>query len=154
MSAPDPRFLAMSDTGESESAVGSRSDARPDRALSPQFLARRWQPGESGNPAGHSGLYGEAMRLAREAAPDAIRRLIALMASADERVAVVACNAILDRAFGKPRVYEPSAESDPTGDDSGNARERNLALIADIRRRMAGDAARADGEGESGATDP
>jgi hypothetical protein len=42
------------------------------------------------------------MRLARQAAPYAVHRLIALMDSADERVAAVACNAILDRAFGRP----------------------------------------------------
>ena len=42
------------------------------------------------------------MELARQAAPDAVRRLVELMNSEDERVAAVACNAILDRAFGKP----------------------------------------------------
>ena len=35
-----------------------------------------------------------------------MRRLIELMDSEDERVAAVACNAILDRAFGKPNVAE------------------------------------------------
>lgn len=55
-------------------------------------------------------FYGETVRLAREAAPAAIRRLIELMGSPDERVASVACNAILDRAFGKPREYDPSKE--------------------------------------------
>jgi hypothetical protein len=44
----------------------------------------------------------DAMRLARQAAPEAVRRLIELMQSDDERVAAVACNAILDRAYGKP----------------------------------------------------
>jgi predicted ThiF/HesA family dinucleotide-utilizing enzyme len=32
------------------------------------------------------------------------RRLIELMRSEDERVAAVACNSILDRAFGRPRI--------------------------------------------------
>jgi hypothetical protein len=53
---------------------------------------------ESGNPGGLSGDYGEALRLARQAAPQAVRRLIELMNSDDEQVAAVACNAILDRA--------------------------------------------------------
>lgn len=39
------------------------------------------------------------------------------MASADERVAVVACKAILDRAFGKPRDFQPEAESRPNESD-------------------------------------
>jgi hypothetical protein len=70
-----------------------------------------WKPGQSGNPTGHSGAYGEAMRLAQGAAPDAIRRLIELMCSDDERVAAVACNSILDRAFGKPRAEGEGIDS-------------------------------------------
>ena len=76
--------------------------AAPKRILPPALAANRWQPGQSGNPSGHNGEYGQAMKLARQAAPDAVRRLIELMNSEDERVAAVACNAILDRAFGKP----------------------------------------------------
>jgi hypothetical protein len=56
------------------------------------------------NPEGNSGLYGETVKLAHQAAPDAIRRLIELTRSEDERVAAVACNSILDRAFGKPKI--------------------------------------------------
>ena len=44
------------------------------------------------------------MKLARQAAPRAVQRLIELMDSEDERVAAVACNSILDRALGKPKV--------------------------------------------------
>jgi hypothetical protein len=54
----------------------------------------------------HSGTYGEAVKLARAAAPKALDRLIELIDSADERVAVVASNAVLDRAFGKPKIVE------------------------------------------------
>ena len=63
----------------------------------------RWKPGQSGNPSGHSGEYGQAIRLARQAAPYALQRLIQLMDSDDERVATVACNSVLDRAFGRPK---------------------------------------------------
>ena len=51
--------------------------------------------------------------LARQAAPDAMRRLIELMRSEDERVASVACNAVLERAWGKPKLYDPAAEPKP-----------------------------------------
>jgi hypothetical protein len=74
----------------------------PKRILPPALVANRWRPGQSGNPSGHSGEYGQAVRLARQAAPYALHRLIQLMDSADPRVATVACNAILDRGFGKP----------------------------------------------------
>jgi hypothetical protein len=69
-----------------------------------------WKPGQSGNPSGNSGAYGAAIKLAQRAAPKAVRRLIELMDSEDERVAAVACNAILDRAFGKPKVAEEAKD--------------------------------------------
>ena len=83
--------------------VGSGTRAGPSdgRQLSPAFTERIWRKGQSGNPAGHSGLYGEVTRLAREASPRAIQRLKELMESDDHRVAAVACNSIIDRAFGK-----------------------------------------------------
>ena len=82
----------------------------PKRALPPALAANRWRPGQSGNPSGHSGEYGVAIKLAQRAAPKAVRRLIELMASEDERVAAVACNAILDRAFGRPKVAEEAKD--------------------------------------------
>ncbi len=84
--------------------------------------------GAPGNPLGHSGAYGEAMRLARQAAPNAVRRLIELAEidqvdengnllplskNADPRVVIVAANAVIERAFGKPKEYDPSKERDP-----------------------------------------
>jgi hypothetical protein len=83
----------------------------PKKALSPALAANRWRPGQSGNPSGHSGEYGQAVRLARQAAPHAILRLIALMDSEDERVAAVACNSVLDRAFGKPGLVMEEKDS-------------------------------------------
>jgi hypothetical protein len=43
----------------------------------------KWKPGQSGNPAGRSGLYGECRRLAAEASPSAMCRLIELMDAQD-----------------------------------------------------------------------
>src|SRR5271170_6259047 len=96
----------------------------PKRILPPALAANRWQPGRSGNPSGHSGEYGEAMRLARQAAPAAVQRLIDLMRSEDERVAAVACNAILDRAFGKPKEYATPPEDPLDHLSEGELRRR------------------------------
>ncbi len=94
--------------------LGSAKVAAKRRALPAALAAHRWRPGQSGNPSGHSGDYGDALRLARQAAPDAVRRLVELMASDDERVAAVACNAILDRAYGKPApAADPPIEKMP-----------------------------------------
>jgi len=43
--------------------------------------------------------------------PYAVQRLIALMDSDDERVAAVACNSILHRAFGKPGLVTEEKDS-------------------------------------------
>jgi len=73
------------------------------------------------------------MKLARDAAPpDAVRRLIELMDSRDERVSVVACNSLLDRAFGKPKVAEERK-------DSMEARLANMTReerLAEMRRLL------------------
>jgi hypothetical protein len=74
------------------------------------------------------------MRLARQAAPDAVRRLIESTLSEDERVAAVACNAILDRPFGKRKEYQPPEEAaDP---DHLSDEELKRQVIAAIAREL------------------
>ena len=113
------------------------------RPLPPALAANIWKRGQSGNPSGQSGLYGETMMLARQAAPDAMRRLIELMRSEDERVASVACNAVLERAWGKPKLYDPAAEPKPKRDRLDTSRysieeleqiQAALELMAEDRR--------------------
>jgi hypothetical protein len=128
--------------------LGSRSRARKRRALSPAFLARTWKPGESGNPSGHSGLYGEAISLARQAAPDAVRRLIELMQSDDERCAAVACNSILDRAFGRVKQAEdpPSEREELEAMTPEERRAEMQRLVDKARGVLAGDRPVIEGE--------
>ena len=79
--------------------------------MPPAARAFKWRPGQSGNPLGRGGLYHECRRLASEASPTAMKRLIELMENAeDERVAFMACTAILDRAGVRPKEYDPSEE--------------------------------------------
>jgi hypothetical protein len=99
--------------------------AAPKRSLPPALAANRWRPGQSGNPSGHSGEYGVAIKLAQRAAPYAVRRLIELMDSEDERVAAVACNSILDRALGKPKPVEEK-KSDMEARLAAMTREQRL----------------------------
>ena len=78
-------------------------------------LLQSWQPGQSGNPSGRSGLYGEVVKMAQQASPAIMHELItiALDPGVDERVRVVAANAVLERGFGRPR--EVSKEEQPPG---------------------------------------
>ncbi len=72
---------------------------------------RPFQPGESGNPTGRNGHYGEVQRLCREAGPAVAKRLIeiALDPNEETRVSVVAAQEVLNRGFGRPREMQPEA---------------------------------------------
>jgi predicted Zn-dependent protease len=102
------------------------------KSLSPAFLANTWRPGQSGNPGGHSGLYGEAVKLARELSLHAVQRLGELMQSDDERVSVVACNSILDRAFGKPQPALANKDEDMEARLKAMSREERLAYAWEL----------------------
>lgn len=80
--------------------------------------ATRWKPGVSPNPGGRPAVTAEVRALAQQHAPAAIARLVSLMGSRDERVAVAASQALLDRAVGRPEqaLTVAPAASIPTGD--------------------------------------
>jgi hypothetical protein len=110
--------------------------AAPTRSLPPALAANRWRPGQSDNPSGHSGEYGVAIKLAKQAAPYAVRRLIELMDSEDQRVAAVACNSVLDRAFGRPG---PAAKEEKEGMEARLAnmtREQRLQYMRELLEPM------------------
>ena len=81
--------------------------------------SRMWQPGVSGNPTGRGGLYLECRRLAAEASPQAMRRLIEFMHAEDERVSYMATVAVLDRSGVKPIDYDPAQDVTPPTWDPG-----------------------------------
>jgi hypothetical protein len=72
---------------------------------------RPWRPGQSGNPGGVGGQLREAQRLAKQSTPKAIRRLIDMLDSKDDRVVVVAANALWDKAGGKVMENNPEQET-------------------------------------------
>jgi hypothetical protein len=97
-----------------------------------------WQKGVSPNPGGRGGEYHETVSLARKASPDAMRKLIAKMDSDDERVAVIAMQGVLERAWGKPKEMDPK--------DFDRARPRldltklspeQIAVLVEITRSVA-----------------
>lgn len=94
----------------------------------------KWRPGVSGNPSGRSGLYGECRRLAAEASPEAMRKLIKLMDAEDQRVAYMATVAVLDRAGVKPKEFDSSEEQRALSRlplEERKARLRELMGLAD-----------------------
>jgi hypothetical protein len=88
-------------------ATNNSDESVPDnRSPSGQFLK-----GCSGNPGGRPKVERDIRELAREHGPDAIKRLVQLMHSRNERIAVAACGAILDRAYGRaPQAVQLDAD--------------------------------------------
>ena len=96
-----------------------------------------WQPGVSGNPTGRGGLYLECRRLAAEASPDAMRRLIELMHAEDERVSYMATTAVLDRSGVKPIDYDPAQDvTPPTWDPGALTPEERAQLRAILEKAL------------------
>jgi uncharacterized protein DUF5681 len=73
----------------------------------------RFAPGISGNPSGRPKVEGEVRDLARRYTKRAIRRLAELIKSSNERVAVVAATALLDRGWGRPAQALTAADGGP-----------------------------------------
>jgi hypothetical protein len=78
------------------------AENRERSAKSNKRCGRPFQKGRSGNPGGRPRIEGEIRALAQQHGPAALERIVQLMKSENERVAVVACQAVLDRAYGKP----------------------------------------------------
>lgn len=62
----------------------------------------RFAKGESGNPGGRPKAVEAIRKLAQKNSKKALLRLVELMNGENDRVAVQAAQAILDRAWGKP----------------------------------------------------
>src|SRR6516162_3200802 len=101
----------------------------------------RWQPAQTGNPGGLSKFYWETRRLARDAAPAVMARLIELALHADdERVASVCGVAVLDRAGIRPTDYDPAQDVTPPSWDPGaltDEERENLKAYLDKMVRKA-----------------
>jgi hypothetical protein len=86
--------------------------------------ATAWKPGQSGNPNGRPKIAAEVKELARAHCPKAMRRLIDLVDSEDERVAFMASKELLDRGWGRA----PKADED---DPSTSRVTVNIVRLAD-----------------------
>lgn len=119
---------------------------------------RPFRRGQSGNPSGHSGRYGEVVRLCREAGPAVAQRLIELALDPNEerRIVVVAGQEVLNRGFGRVRELSESELRGAPALDLEAVPEAKLELV--IRAlEAAREAKRAEAEAaeaaEAGAPD-
>jgi hypothetical protein len=120
-----------------------------------------FRPGTSGNPGGRTAKYYEAQKICRDASPEASRVLVDLLKSDDDRVRLMAAREVIERAWGRPKDFDPAAEK-PEDDDHFDPRkytpeeldeiERALLLVVDpdrVRPRRGEDAQEVLPPGES-----
>jgi len=80
---------------------GTAPQSQPPRKKRPA-PPHAWKKGQSGNPGGKTPITEaerECARILREASPTAARKVLALCDSSDERVALGAAKAILDKVL-------------------------------------------------------
>ena len=75
---------------------------------------RPFQKGVSGNPGGKPKKHEDVKALARQHSKAALNRIVELISSSDERVAIMAAKEVLDRAYGKAK---------PADDEDDNAKK-------------------------------
>lgn len=71
-----------------------------------------FRPGQTGNPGGRPKAATDVVKLARDGSEKAIKRLVKLIDSEEDRVALAAAVAVLDRAVGKPAQTVAHATKD------------------------------------------
>lgn len=91
---------------------------------------RRFQRGQSGNPGGLPKSHREVRALLLEHSPAALARLVELVQSDSEAVALAAACAVLDRAGLRPFTAEGERVEVVPGEGAGGAVERLAALLA------------------------
>jgi hypothetical protein len=104
--------MGKSAANSEKTATASASSQRLDKAndgRGSNLEPYKFQPGKSGNPSGKSKRFEEIRTVARQHSTKAILRLVELVGSEDERVALLAAREILDRGFGRPK---PAGASD------------------------------------------
>lgn len=65
---------------------------------------RPFAKGQSGNPSGRPKANPEVKEILKAASPDAARKLVALVGSRTEKIALAAATEILDRTMGRPET--------------------------------------------------
>jgi hypothetical protein len=115
------------------------------RSLAPYVF----RPGKSGNPGGKSAKYFEVQQICRDASPEAARVMIELLESDDDRVRLMAAREITERAWGRPKEFDPATEKDDSKlrFDPRAYSAADLAIIeAGLRLQLAGRSAQAEPE--------
>ena len=102
-----------------------------------------FESGKSGNPGGRPKVVHEVRELAQQHTTTAIECLVRAMSNPDDRVAIAAASALLDRAVGRPRqateLSGPEGEplAKPHMSDMELARRIAFILHNELKRQQA-----------------
>jgi hypothetical protein len=73
-----------------------------------------FKPGKSGNPGGKGGEYQRCVSLCREKSYDSAMAIMQLARETDDdRLRFMAHSWVYERAWGKPKDYDPKLDADP-----------------------------------------
>ena len=112
---------------------------RDGRVMNPALLAHCWKPGQSGNPNPQKApvRLPELAKLAKAHTAEAVEQLVKWMRCSDGKIAVVACIALLDRGWGRPRESKENVETLVSGWDTMTMPER-IAVLRGQRKKGPG----------------
>lgn len=99
--------------------------------ISPRDKLGRFRSGTTGNAGGRPSLPPDVREALEAGSLRAAQRLVDLLDSKDERVALMAANAILDRLYGKP---SQSLDTSVKQENIGAAHLSALMEISERRR--------------------
>lgn len=104
-------------------------------------MLQPWKPGQSGRPGGllRTDDYIMCVRACQKLSPESVEKVVHLMrTSTDERVQYMTATWIVERAFGKPKEYDPNAAREHGASvDVANLTPAELETLLAITRRGA-----------------
>lgn len=99
--------------------------------------SKQWQPGQSGNPSGKGGNFVKAQSIYRENSPEAAQTMVDLLKDPDPRVRGFAADKVMERAWGKPRDYDPKSEDPETQPiDPSQFTAKQRALVRQVLQML------------------
>lgn len=96
-----------------------------------------WAKGQSGNPSGKGGNFLKAQSIYRESSPEAAQTMVDLLKDPDPRVRGFAADKVMERAWGKPRDYDPKSEDPETQPiDPSQFTAKQRALVRQVLQML------------------
>lgn len=116
-----------------------------------RVIGKPFKKGQSGNPGGRPSVVRHIRELAQSHGEEAFRRVLELMRSEDERVALTASQEVLNRAYGKPTQHIETKRTQVTelpDDELARLLGTVRAISAKVALEDAGDGAGQTGIGK------